>query len=145
MITLRIARPDDAKPLVKLFRASRALLTFLPELHTEAEDLGSVRNVLLPTHRVTIAELDGRLAGFMAEEDGWINQLYLDPGVLRGGIGSALIADAKSRNESITLWCFAENHRARSFYEKQGFVAVETTDGSTNEAKRPDVRYLWKP
>jgi GNAT superfamily N-acetyltransferase len=145
MITLRLATADDAEPLVKLFRASRALLTFLPELHTEEEDLGFVRNVLLPTHRVTVAELDGRLAGFMAEEDGWINQLYLDPGVLRSGIGSALIADAKARNDSIMLWCFAENHRARSFYEKHGFVAVEATDGSTNEARRPDVRYVWKP
>ena len=32
---------------------------------------------------------------------------------------------------------------ARAFYEKQGFVAVEFTDGTGNEARRPDVRYRW--
>lgn len=144
MIALRRAESDDALAIADLLRRSMDLLTFLPKLHTAEEDLWFVREVLMPTHRVTVAELDGRLAGFIAEEDGWINQLYLDPDQSRSGIGTALLADAKSRHAALTLWCFAENAAARAFYEKHGFVAEEFTDGSGNEARQPDVRYRWE-
>jgi hypothetical protein len=43
------------------------------------------------------------------------------------------------------LWTFERNHRARSFYEKRGCVAIEFTDGSRNEERTPDVRYQWSP
>jgi GNAT superfamily N-acetyltransferase len=141
---LRLAQPGDAEAITALFRRSRALLAFLPDLHSAEEDLWFVRNVLIAMQRVTLAERDGQLLGFMAEEEGWVTQLYLDPDARRGGVGSALIADAKARNGALTLWCFAENAAARAFYEKQGFVAVEFTDGAGNEAKRPDVRYSWE-
>lgn len=144
MTRLRLAQPGDAEAITALFRRSRALLAFLPDLHSAEEDLWFVRNVLIAMQRVTLAERDGQLLGFMAEEEGWVTQLYLDPDARRGGVGSALIADAKARNGALTLWCFAENAAARAFYEKQGFVAVEFTDGAGNEAKRPDVRYSWE-
>ena len=83
MIELRLAAPDDAAAVAVLFRRSRALLTFLPELHTAEEDLWFVRNVLIGEQRVTLAERHGKLAGFMAEADGWITQLYLDPDLRR--------------------------------------------------------------
>jgi len=144
MIALRLATAADAEAVAALFRRSRALLTFLPELHTAEEDGWFVREVLIAMQRVTLAERSGQLLGFMAEEDGWITQLYLEPEARRGGVGSALVADAKARNRSLTLWCFAENAAARAFYERLGFVAVEFTDGQGNEAKRPDVRYRWE-
>lgn len=143
MMALRRAVAADAAEIAALFRRSRAVLTFLPELHTADEDLWFVREVLIGQQRVTLAERDGVLLGFMAEHEGWINQLYLDPDVRRGGVGSTLIADAKARNETLTLWCFAENTAARAFYEAQGFVVVEETDGAGNEAGLPDVRYWW--
>jgi GNAT superfamily N-acetyltransferase len=142
-LSLRRATIEDADEIAALFSASFRLLTFLPPLHTLEEDRAYVRDVLLTRQRVTVAEEDGRILGFMAETEGWINQLYVRQGLLRQGVGSALIGDAKSRNESLTLWCFLENHPARSFYERHGFVEVERTDGSGNEAKRPDIRYRW--
>lgn len=144
MIVLRRAVAADAPAIVALFRRSRAVLTFLPELHTADEDLWFVRTVLIGEQRVTLAERDGRLLGFMAEHAGWITQLYLDPEVRRSEVGSALLADAKARNEELTLWCFAQNTAARAFYEAQGFVVVEATDGAGNEAQLPDVRYWWR-
>lgn len=144
MIALRPAAVADAAAIAALFRRSRAVLDFLPELHTAEEDLGFVRDVLLAEQRVTVAERGGVLAGFMAEHEGWITQLYLEPAVRRGGIGSALLADAQARNAELMLWCFAENAAARAFYERHGFVAVEFTDGAGNEARRPDVRYWWR-
>jgi hypothetical protein len=33
------------------------------------------------------------------------------------------------------------NAGARRFYEREGFVAVDSTDGHGNEERAPDVRY----
>jgi GNAT superfamily N-acetyltransferase len=144
MIALRRAVAADAPAIAALFRRSRAVLSFLPELHTADEDLWFVANVLIGEQQVTLAERDGQLLGFMAEHAGWITQLYLDPEMRRSGVGSALIADAKARNPELTLWCFAQNAAARAFYEARGFAVVEQTDGAGNEARLPDVRYWWR-
>jgi putative acetyltransferase len=143
-ITLRLATPADAADIAELFAVSRRLLTFLPDLHTIEEDHAHIRDKVLVEYRVTVAERDGRIVGFMAELEGWIEHFYMDAAQLRSGIGSALMADAKARNESLELWCFADNLRGRAFYEKQGFVAVEFTDGAANEARAPDILYRWE-
>lgn len=144
MITLRLATAADAAEIAALFATSRRLLTFLPDLHTVEEDRIYVRDKVLADFRVTVAERDGRIVGFMAELEGWIEHFYTDAAQLRSGIGTALMADAQSRNAELQLWCFANNRRGRAFYEKQGFAAVEFTDGAANEQKAPDILYRWE-
>lgn len=143
MIELRPARPEDAEAIGRLFAASRRLLTFLPELHSVDEDLGFIRDHVMADCRVTVATRSGVIVGFVAEKPGWIEQLYLDPAQRRSGIGAQLLEAAKRHQPRLDLWCFAENAPARAFYEKHGFVPVEETDGSGNEAGAPDVRYRW--
>lgn len=144
MITLRLAVEADAAEIAALFATSRRLLTFLPDLHTVEEDRVFVRDHVLQDYRVTVAERDGVIVGFMAELEGWIEHLYIDASQLRSGVGSVLIADAQSRNEDLQLWCFANNMRGRAFYERMGFEAVKFTDGARNEAKAPDILYRWE-
>lgn len=143
MISIRPAHLEDAEAIASLFSASRRLLTFLPELHSVEEDLAHIRDHVLKTLHVTVALRDGAIVGFMAERPGWIDHFYMDASQLRSGIGSALMMVAQAHSESLELWCFAENHRGRAFYEKQGFLTVEFTDGARNEAKAPDIRYRW--
>lgn len=143
MITLRPARPSDAAAIAAVFSASRRLLAFLPELHSVEEDFGFIRDHIMQTCRVTVATRDRRIAGYMAERPEWIEQLYMRPDAIGGGIGSALLAAAKARHDRLELWCFRDNAAGRAFYEKHGFVAVAETDGAENEAKAPDVRYRW--
>lgn len=116
---------------------------FLPDLHTVAEDQVHIRDHVLVDYRVTVAERGGAIVGFIAELDGWIEHLYVDADILGTGVGSMLIDDAKSRNRGLDLWCFADNRRGRTFYEKHGFSAVAFTDGAANEAKAPDILYRW--
>lgn len=143
-VTLRPATKEDADDIAALFAVSRRLLTFLPDLHSVEEDQAHIRDHVLVDYRVTVAERDGRIVGFMAELEGWIEHFYMDAAQLRTGIGSTLIADAKARNESLELWCFADNIRGRAFYEKHGFTAVRFTDGVSNAAKAPDILYRWE-
>lgn len=144
MIALRPAREADAAAIAALFAVSRRLLTFLPDLHSVEEDLVYMRDTVLRDFRVTVAERDGAIVGFMAELEGWIEHLYIDAAQLRTGVGSVLVADAQSRNEDLQLWCFANNARGRAFYERMGFEAVKFTDGAGNEARAPDILYRWE-
>ncbi|WP_326493866.1 GNAT family N-acetyltransferase [Rhizobium sp. SL86] len=59
------------------------------------------------------------------------------------GIGAALLSKAKLGQISLDLWTFQTNGPAQRFYESHGFIAVEETDGQTNEEREPDVRYRW--
>jgi hypothetical protein len=95
--SLRRATIEDADEIAALFSASFRLLTFLPPLHTLEEDRAYVRDVLLTRQRVTVAEEDGRILGFMAETEGWINQLYVRQGLLREPSGPFLLRAAGLR------------------------------------------------
>ena len=83
-IELRLASAADADDIAALFAVSRRLLTFLPDLHTVEEDRAHIRDSVLPTYRVTVAERDGRIVGFMAELEGWIEHLYIDAAACGG-------------------------------------------------------------
>jgi putative acetyltransferase len=73
------------------------------------------------------------LAGIIAFREGWIDQLYILPAWQGHRIGTALLQVAQDRFDRLSLWTFQPNKRARSFYQKHGFVAVSETDGSRNE------------
>ncbi|MGZ4725707.1 MAG: GNAT family N-acetyltransferase, partial [Ilumatobacteraceae bacterium] len=65
-----------------------------------------------------------------------------DPAWIGRGLGDEFIALARQRQpDGLQLWAFQSNTRARRFYERHGFVAVEFTDGHRNDERWPDVRY----
>jgi hypothetical protein len=37
------------------------------------------------------------------------------------------------------------NVRAQQFYERHGFIVQERTNGSGNQERAPDLRYVWLP
>jgi ribosomal protein S18 acetylase RimI-like enzyme len=77
---------------------------------------------------------------------GELDQLYVAPDRLGAGIGRKLLDLAKERSPAgLSLYTFQVNQRARRFYERNGFVARETGDGTGNEEGQPDVRYAWRP
>jgi hypothetical protein len=45
----------------------------------------------------------------------------------------------------LQLWTFQTNGPVQRFYERQGFVCVEQTDGSRNEERAPDMRHVFEP
>ncbi len=91
-----------------------------------------------------VAEQDGRLVGYLVLTDDWLDDLFLAPGATGRGIGTALLDVVKSeRPDGFQLWVFESNGGARRFYQRHGLVALERTDGSTNEERAPDVRMAW--
>lgn len=91
-----------------------------------------------------VAEREGHLVGYSVLTDDWLDDLFVAPGETGHGIGEALLDVIKAeRPHGFLLWVFATNLGARRFYERHGLVALETTDGSANEERAPDIRMAW--
>jgi GNAT superfamily N-acetyltransferase len=146
-VLLRPATSSDAAAVASLWlRSFDAALPTVRRAHSDDEVQGWIRDVLIPRHDAWVAEVDGGVVGVLALSEGWLDQLYLDPAWRGRGIGDRLVTLAKERQPSgLQLWTFQVNEPAQRFYERHGFVAVERTDGSTNEEREPDVRYVWRP
>ena len=145
MIELRRATPDDALAVADVFLDSFHATYAFPLAHTDEEVRGWIRERLIPDHETWVAVDGDRVVAMLALAPGWIEQLYVTPDRLRQGLGSRLVEIAKTRQpDGLQLWTFQVNERARSFYEREGFLAVEMTDGSGNQERQPDVRYEWK-
>ena len=91
--------------------------------------------------------VDGdRIVGVATRSGALVRQLYVATDRTRAGIGQrlldALLAEAVAESIlTVDLWTFQRNAGARRFYERNGFVAMEFTDGASNEEREPDVRY----
>ncbi|MGY1501665.1 GNAT family N-acetyltransferase [Streptomyces sp. QTS52] len=146
--TLRRATADDAGAAADvLLRSRAAALPTVAWPRSDDEVRDYFRDVVVPHHETWVADAssDG-IVGVMVLAGDKVSQLYLLADWRGHGIGGLCIALAKERSPGgLTLWTFQVNKPAHRFYERHGFVAVEYTDGSGNEEREPDVRYVWQP
>lgn len=142
----RLATQADAKIIANLYLASRKqYIPFAPLVHSDEAIQQWVHDLLIPNSQVWVVEQNDVILGMMAivekQKVNWIEQLYVLPQVTGQGVGSLLIAKAKSLNLPIRLRTFQENLGARRFYERHGFKIIEFSDGSGNEEHCPDILY----
>ena len=65
---------------------------------------------VVPRAALWLAESDDALAGLLVLDDGWVEQLYVDPAHTGKGIGGGLLARAKLESPGgLQLWSFASN------------------------------------
>ena len=147
--SFRTATQSDAAMVAQVYLTSRkAFVSFAPVAHSDEAVYQWIRNIVIPSGRVTVVEQDGKVVGMMAlsvnNSVGWIEHLYLLPEVVGQGIGSILLERAKAELGSpIRLYTFQANVNAIRFYERHGFQAIQYGDGSGNEEHCPDVLYEW--
>jgi putative acetyltransferase len=141
---MRDARPGDGAAVAGVFAAARAEMRYLPQLHSQEENVAFFSVQVLPTSRVTVADAAGAPVAFSAVRNGWLDHLYVMPAQQGRGIGGSLLRRAMREDPGgLSLWAFMANHRAIAFYERAGFVEVLRTDGSGNEERQPDVQLRW--
>jgi GNAT superfamily N-acetyltransferase len=141
---IRRATAADADDAASAFSASFRSMTFVPKMHSDAEDLAFIRQ-LISQKECWIAVFGGRVIGIACYHAGWLEQLYVDPVLHNRGAGTLLLNRVMDEHpEGFQFWAFQANTGARRFYERNGWVAVEFTDGRGNEEKTPDVRYEWR-
>ncbi|MFF4300744.1 GNAT family N-acetyltransferase [Streptomyces sp. NPDC001601] len=146
VVLRRAGGPDAAGVADVWLRSFDAALPTVVRPRSDDEVRAYIRDVVVPARETWVAEAGGRVVGMMVLAEELLSQLYLAPEWRRRGIGDRFVALAKERSPSgLTLWTFQVNKPAHRFYERHGFVAVEHTDGSGNEEREPDVRYVWRP
>ena len=146
---LRPAQRAETPAIAEVFLAARrSILHIVPMVHPDADAPRWIGEVLFAETAMWVAERDGAIIAMMSLSPGWLEHLYVHPAAHGGGVGSALLALAKTKPEAaqgLQLWTFQGNAGARRFYERDGFTPAEFTDGSGNEERTPDVRYVWPP
>ncbi|MET9115158.1 GNAT family N-acetyltransferase [Streptomyces longwoodensis] len=169
-VTLRRATAADAPAVADVYlRSFAAALPTVVRPRTDDEVRAYIRDVVVP-HRDTWVAVhtggtsgtgtdtdtdsggsssdhgSGEVVGLMVLDGKVLSQLYLAPEWRGRGIGDRFVSLAQERSpRGLTLWTFQVNEPAHRFYERHGFTAVEFTDGSGNEEREPDVRYVWRP
>ena len=148
-IQVRRAEQQDVGPAAEVYLRSRhaAAPAIPPLVHVDDDVRGWFAEVVFPRQELWIAEdASCTVIGLMVLDGDFVDQLYVDPAYVGGGIGSELLAVARSlRPGGLQLWTFQSNDGAKRFYERHGFIAVEWADGAGNEEQAPHVRYLWRP
>ena len=146
-VTIRRATATDAATIADVFLASFHGTYDFPLAHTDAQVREWIRDELVPAGWTWVAlDADGTVVALMAVKPGDLDHLYVRPDLLGQGIGRQLLDVAKNESpDGLTLYTFQVNARARRFYERNGFVAEWFGDGSANEERQPDVRYVWRP
>jgi len=119
-----------------------AQLPTLAGLHTPAEDRAYFLGLFDACDSWGAFE-GGSLIGILILRGDWIEQLYVLPAHQELGVGQQLLKIAMDGREKLFLWTFAQNLRAQTFYERNGFVGGDVTDGSENEERAPAIRYEW--
>ncbi|MEV6484216.1 GNAT family N-acetyltransferase [Streptomyces sp. NPDC051576] len=148
-VTLRRATAPDARPAADVWlRSFTAALPTVVRPRSDDDVRDYFRDVVVPLREIWVADAgdDGGIVGLMVINGDLLSQLYLAPEWRGRGLGDRFVGLAKERSPGgLHLWTFQVNRPAHRFYERHGFVAVEYTDGSTNEEREPDVRYVWEP
>ncbi|MFF7631598.1 GNAT family N-acetyltransferase [Kitasatospora sp. NPDC008050] len=147
-LELRRATEHDADAAAELYLSSfAAALPTVRLAHSPEEVRGWFRHVVVPQLETWVARTpEGEPAGLLVLDGGSLEQLYLAPHWRGRGLGDRLVELAKSlRPAGLELWTFQVNGPAQRFYQRHGFVEAERTDGSRNEEREPDLRYVWTP
>jgi hypothetical protein len=140
---IRRASATDAAAIAEVFLASRATMTYLPNLHSNEETRGFIRHVV-SDFEVFAAERNGSIVGFAALNGDWLDHLYVHPSRFNTQTGSKLFHQATLvRPDGFQFWVFQQNIGARRFYERHGCALARMTDGRDNEEKTPDALYVW--
>jgi ribosomal protein S18 acetylase RimI-like enzyme len=145
---IRPYRPEDEAAVVEVWhRSGRAAYTFLPtwQAFTLEQARSAFRQDILPRSTLWVAECDRCVVAYLAMRGSYIDRLYVDPPAQRRGWGTRMLAHARALHPNgLELHTHVENHAARAFYERHGFVAVRFGVSPPPESA-PDVEYHWRP
>jgi len=147
VVVIRRATASDAAASADVYlRSFAAALPTVVRPRSDDEVHAYIRDVVVPLHETWVAVAEEQVVGLMVLDGDLLSQLYLDPDWRGRGIGDRFVTLAKERGpRGLNLWTFQVNKPAHRFYERHGFVEAERTDGSGNEEREPDVRYVWRP
>lgn len=146
---LRPATSADSARIAEVYlRSFHELIPTVALAHSDDQVRAWIRDRVVPSGQVTVAERDAQLVAMISIEAGaehsWIHHLYVHPEHVGKGVGAALLKTALATlPPPIRLYTFQSNQRARVFYERRGFTPIAYGDGTNNEEHSPDILLEW--
>lgn len=120
-LTLRDYEGADLDACMMIWReASQVAHPFLSPDELDA-DGDITRAHYIPAARITMAELGGVPAGFIAMKGDYIAALFVHPRYHRKGIGRTLLDHVRADRADIDVDVYLDNRQARAFYRAAGF------------------------
>ena len=140
----RLGREEMAATSQLYRKIFDATFPWLVGLHTPEADRRYFEGEVYDNSNLYGVHENHNLVGFVGLKPGWVEKLYILPEYQGRGFGRSLLDVAKTQDTELRLWTFERNHLARRFYEANGFVELDRTDGRDNEEREPDVLYKWQ-
>lgn len=100
--------------------ASKLAHPFLTKEFLDAER-HDIPNLYLPNADTWVAQLDGRVMGFIALIGNEVGGLFVEPEFHGLGVGRALMDKARELHGDLEVEVFHANHVGRRFYARYGF------------------------
>lgn len=123
-VDIRHYEPTDLDAVLDTWEvATRLAHPFMSNEFIALERI-NVAEIYMPNTDTWVAELNGKVRGFVALMGNEVGAIFLDPELHGNGIGKALMDKAQSLHRSLELEVFVVNKRGRHFYEKYGFIQV---------------------
>ncbi len=144
---IRLYKPEDFDAITRLWFDAQvaAMPKLMKRMGHKLEDARAYFQIAVVAEcQIWVYEQDGIPLGFLAVRGDFIDRLYVDPAYHRRGIGQSLLNKARQLlPKHMWLYTHVANKMARSFYEKNGFVAEKFGISPEPEAE-PDVEYHWR-
>ncbi|MEP9364742.1 GNAT family N-acetyltransferase [Nocardioides sp. CN2-186] len=144
-MNLRPARPEDMATVADIWHTAwhTSHPGHVPNGLTAARNLAAF-HARTPSRvgDTTVAEVDGRIVGFIMIDRDEVEQVFVDPAAHGSGVASTLLDEAERQVAAAgydVAWLAVAigNLRARAFYEKRGWTNEEdlpyevTAEGTT--------------
>ena len=133
----------DAGAIGAILSEAVDLADWHPRVHSRAEEIHYCSR-MIELGWVRVARKNGKVVGFIARDRQDIVALYIDSEVQRSGVATQLLKDAQETETRLIAWCYVQNIAAQKLYIEEKFWEVSQTDGLKNDAKLPDIKYIWK-
>ncbi|WP_243543881.1 GNAT family N-acetyltransferase [Pseudodesulfovibrio tunisiensis] len=129
-IHVREASEFDVFAIEEIMRASfeASYAHFMPEQYVREffDENRAAKVARSGWNSVAVAEIMGRICGFVMYQDNTVNELWVHPDDMGRGVGSALLDHAEERIRekrfpTATLYCYEPNEKALAFYGKRRY------------------------
>ncbi|MDX2483013.1 MAG: GNAT family N-acetyltransferase [Pseudodonghicola sp.] len=142
-IHLRPARPLDASAMGDILYSFQVEVHKAPRMWSGAETIAYCGE-MIENDWVTMAEMAGRVVGFLARDGAEVCALYVVPDLRGAGLGQILLDAAKQGRDRLWLKVMEYNSGAQRFYRRNGFAETARSDGAENDENLPDITMLWQ-
>jgi ribosomal protein S18 acetylase RimI-like enzyme len=142
---LRTARTQDMTACAAILNNWIDETPWMPRIYSRDDVVHHYKTVVAAERKMFVVASNHQIAGMMAlDKDQVVTALYVGEGFRRQGVGKMLLDCAKREfPDHLSLWTFQANTEAQKFYQREGFVEINRTDGD-NEEGLPDVLLEWR-